>query len=352
VSNVNDAPVLAPIGNITTTVGTAFTFTATATDPDAGQTKTFSLVNAPAGASIGASSGVFTWTPKTAGTYQVTVKVADNASPALTDEEVITITVNSARLANTVRLNSGGGAVSTALGSFSADAYVTGSTAVYSNVVAVENTTSDVLYQDYRRAVTTGGSFGYNIPLPNGTYSVKLFFAEISSITTAGKRVFNVSAEGTAWLNNYDIVAAAGGAKKAVTATKNITVSDGFLTLNFTSVVDRACVAAIEVKPAPTLATSSAAFASAEQATSSGTGTFASLYPNPVTVKLTVTLNIPSEQLTATITNVTGEVVYTSSYQQLNQNKLEIATANWQPGMYVLRLQTADGYQLFSFLKE
>ena len=47
--------------------GSAITFTATATDPDAGQTLTFSLTGAPAGATIDSSTGAFSWTPTTAG---------------------------------------------------------------------------------------------------------------------------------------------------------------------------------------------------------------------------------------------------------------------------------------------
>src|SRR5262249_18783446 len=39
----NQCPVLAPIGNKTVSVGSLLTFTATATDPDAGQTLTFTL---------------------------------------------------------------------------------------------------------------------------------------------------------------------------------------------------------------------------------------------------------------------------------------------------------------------
>ena len=41
-----------------------YTFTATATDPDVpANTLAFSLIDAPSGAAIGSTSGVFTWTP-------------------------------------------------------------------------------------------------------------------------------------------------------------------------------------------------------------------------------------------------------------------------------------------------
>jgi len=68
-------------------------FIATATDVDAGQTRTFSLIGAPAGASINATTGVFTWTPTATGNFTFKVRVTDNGVPVLFDEEQITVTV-------------------------------------------------------------------------------------------------------------------------------------------------------------------------------------------------------------------------------------------------------------------
>ncbi len=93
VNEVNVAPVLAAIGNKTVNEGSLLTFTATATDSDSA-ILTYSLVNAPTGASINATTGVFTWTPTEAqgpGSYTFTVRVSDGV---LTDEEHITVTVN------------------------------------------------------------------------------------------------------------------------------------------------------------------------------------------------------------------------------------------------------------------
>jgi hypothetical protein len=99
VNEVNLAPELAAIGNKSVDEGTALTFTATATDADLpANTLSYSLTGTvPAGAAINSSSGVFTWTPTEAqgpGSYTFTVKVADNGTPSLSDEETITVTVN------------------------------------------------------------------------------------------------------------------------------------------------------------------------------------------------------------------------------------------------------------------
>jgi len=99
VNEVNSAPSLAFISNQTVNEGSTLTFTAVASDPDVpANTLAFSLdPGAPTGASINTANGVFTWTPTEAqgpGSYTVSVRVTDNGSPALSDAQSLTITVN------------------------------------------------------------------------------------------------------------------------------------------------------------------------------------------------------------------------------------------------------------------
>jgi len=92
----NQTPVLAPIGDQPGLENELLTFTATATDPDAG-VLTFSLdPGAPAGAVIDGVTGVFTWTPdevQSPGVYHVTVRVSDDGTPVLEDAETVTVVV-------------------------------------------------------------------------------------------------------------------------------------------------------------------------------------------------------------------------------------------------------------------
>jgi hypothetical protein len=91
----NTAPVIAAIGTKTAILGQPFSFTVTATDPQAGQTLTYSIVSgAPAGATLNPSSGLFTWNSAfswTASTNSVTVSATDNGVPPLSDEETFTL---------------------------------------------------------------------------------------------------------------------------------------------------------------------------------------------------------------------------------------------------------------------
>lgn len=103
VNEVNVAPRLDGIVNKTTSEETLITFTVTATDTDLPVNRlSYSLTNAPAGAVIDPATGVFTWTPTEAqgpGTYNVTFRVTDNGTPALSDQQTVTITVNEVNVA-------------------------------------------------------------------------------------------------------------------------------------------------------------------------------------------------------------------------------------------------------------
>ena len=93
----NQPPVLAAITNRTIFLGQTLSFTASATDPDAGQILTYSLSPGfPSGAAINAMTGFFQWTPnalQAPSTSQMTINVADNGSPSLTDSKSFTVVV-------------------------------------------------------------------------------------------------------------------------------------------------------------------------------------------------------------------------------------------------------------------
>lgn len=95
-ATLNQPPVLGSIGPRTVDEGQTVTFTATATDPDAGQQLTFSLLGAPAGAQIHPVTGAFTWTTTETdgpGEFTFIVRVTDNGTPPRWDSETVTIVV-------------------------------------------------------------------------------------------------------------------------------------------------------------------------------------------------------------------------------------------------------------------
>ncbi len=155
--------------------------------------------------------------------------------------------------AGSVQINAGGSAAAP----FSADAdFSGGSTASVTNAIdtsGVTNPAPQAVYQSNRF-----GNFTYTIPglAANASVTVRLHFAE-TFWTAAGKRIFNVTINGTQVLTNFDIFATAGGASKAVVEQFAATASSsGTVTIQFVTVTDNAQVNGIEVlssgSPTPT----------------------------------------------------------------------------------------------------
>jgi PKD repeat protein len=92
----NRPPVLDPIPDQSVDEGSTLIVPVHATDPDAGQTLSYSLDgNVPAGASIDPATGVLTFTPADGpASYTFTVRVTDNGGPPLSDTKTFTVTVN------------------------------------------------------------------------------------------------------------------------------------------------------------------------------------------------------------------------------------------------------------------
>jgi hypothetical protein len=89
--NINQAPLLNPIGANSGNEGELLTFTITATDAD-GDQLTYSASNLPDGASFAPDTQTFSWTPRydQAGVYSVHFEVSDGS---LTDSGDVTITI-------------------------------------------------------------------------------------------------------------------------------------------------------------------------------------------------------------------------------------------------------------------
>ncbi len=94
VKAVNDAPRFTSTPLTTATVGALYTYDVDATDPDEGDTLTYSLTIKPTGMTIDAATGLIEWTPTSAqaGANDVAVRVADNSSVPASQTQSFTIT--------------------------------------------------------------------------------------------------------------------------------------------------------------------------------------------------------------------------------------------------------------------
>ncbi|PSR56485.1 hypothetical protein AHMF7605_24810 [Adhaeribacter arboris] len=149
------------------------------------------------------------------------------------------------------RINAGGGSTSTSIGVFAADKYFSPSPGyVDTSTKGIAGTSDDAMYQNQRGSTSNNGTFNYNFPVSDGQYRVKLFLAELYW-TKPGQRVFDVSAEGTKVLNNYDILQNV-APLTATSETFTVDVTDGTLNLYFSALasdggVNRPQIGGIEI---------------------------------------------------------------------------------------------------------
>jgi hypothetical protein len=108
----------------------------------------------------------------------------------------------------------------------------------------VMNTDTPALYWSERYNVSR-----FKATLPNGRYLVRLHFAEMYPvIQKAGERVFSFNVEGQEF-KDFDIVARAGGSRRAYIESVPVEVQDGELTIAFTRKIQHTVINGIEIIP-------------------------------------------------------------------------------------------------------
>jgi hypothetical protein len=111
--------------------------------------------------------------------------------------------------------------------------------------IAVSGTANDAVFGTARQ-----GHDAYVVNLPNGTYDLKLSFAEVSGdITAAGQRVFDVVVEGVSVsvLTAFDIYDRVGAQVATVKQVPGVVVTDSQLKMVFVAEQGLAVVSGIEI---------------------------------------------------------------------------------------------------------
>jgi Malectin domain/Domain of unknown function (DUF1929)/Bacterial Ig-like domain/Bacterial Ig domain len=217
-----------------------------------------------------------------------------------------------------IRINSGGAAYTARTGAtFAADGSVTGGQ-TNSITQAVTGTNDPTLYQNER-----WGQFTYSIAVPNGTYDVRMHFAELYYGTSVagscvGKRIFSMDVLNTTVspdIKNLDVCAAAGGARIALVRTVSaVQVTNG--TLQVKSVygsVDDPEITAIEVVPATSTPTPPTVTSTTPAAGATGVAT--NVQPTAVFSRSmdATTINAANVTLAASGTPVPASVSYNAT---------------------------------------
>ncbi|NJM05332.1 hypothetical protein HC891_02525, partial [Candidatus Gracilibacteria bacterium] len=98
----------------------------------------------------------------------------------------------------------------------------------------------------YTGVMNAGSTLDFRFLVPDGTYTLRLHFAETSQ-TAVGRRRFDIEAETTLLDTNVDVFQRAGGRYQALVTEYTVTVNDGELNLSFINRVNQATVAGIEI---------------------------------------------------------------------------------------------------------
>jgi hypothetical protein len=181
--------------------------------------------------------------------YVVTAVVGGVQSAASSEATATTLTSPG----QATYINAGGPAYTSSTGqSYRADSFFSGgSVTAWSKTIT--GTNDPALYRDER-----WGAFTYSVPVANGTYNVRLRFAELYYGSTiagscVGKRIFNVDVLNTPVspdIPNLDICAQVGPLAALDIVIPNVVVTNGVLGIQFTrGPADDAEVTAIDIVP-------------------------------------------------------------------------------------------------------
>uniref|UniRef100_UPI000475EF2C malectin domain-containing carbohydrate-binding protein n=1 Tax=Deinococcus apachensis TaxID=309886 RepID=UPI000475EF2C len=123
----------------------------------------------------------------------------------------------------------------------------------YTGPADILGTDNDTLYKSYRGRLDDLSvpqdqrTISFDIPINNGTYQVKLHFAELNW-NEAGRRVFDVYAEGALRIGGLDIFQESGGRYTALVKTlDNVQVNDRKLSITLKATTDFPSLSGIEV---------------------------------------------------------------------------------------------------------
>ncbi|HWQ52581.1 MAG TPA: malectin domain-containing carbohydrate-binding protein [Bryobacteraceae bacterium] len=210
----------------------------------------FLVDGAAAGAEDTTAPFAISWDSRTVanGAHQISAVARDAAGNRTTSAAVEVTVSNSSQSAafKPILVNAGGPAYTDPSGAVWSADFGSQNGMTYANAVGIENTTNPALYQSLR---WLDGTLAYQFTVPNGSYNVTLKFAEIY-FGEPNQRVFNATINGSDVLTNFDIVAAAGGPRRAIDKTFPVTVINGLITISMVASVDAPQVNGIEIRAA------------------------------------------------------------------------------------------------------
>jgi len=147
---LNSTPIIESNPITTAKEGATYNYGVEATDPN-GDILTYSLTTSPNGMTINSATGVISWTPTTAGSFEVTIEVSDESK---SETQSFTIIVDETLLTSIVVLPS---SMTLEIGK---SRTITSITAHYDNGTEVNKALTDCIYESSKPSTATVSSSG------------------------------------------------------------------------------------------------------------------------------------------------------------------------------------------------
>ncbi len=301
----------------------------------------------------------------TKGNYTFRLKTTDNEGLTNTNEAMVLVQLNKVIV---YRINSGGPLLRALPMDWASDNAAQSSEHLVSNtsnefnrvkfpVVSTISTVPDDVFSDFRFDSPSFGSLGYSLPVSNGDYEVKLYFAENNSNPIPRTRVFDVLIEGNVELDDLNIFAEAG--LNSVEKIIKTTVSDGQLDIDFGQVTFNPLISGIEiVAVGGTLL--EGRFASSTTSVLKEISKKALniiIYPNPYLEEFTVEVTAkPDSYLIIEMFDLLGKKILSetrTTTEAIEKIILNTSNLNLKYGVYLVKIATSDfATQTFKLVKQ
>lgn len=353
----------------------SLTLNGSASDPDGSiSVYKWSKVNGPSATLSGESTANLKLSKLVEGSYTFRLTVTDNKNAQAYDEVKVTVnkaasssTTSPATNANPIyRINAGGNSNLSASpiqwdmdNQANPSRYLSSSS---SNNTAGSNSWNgtnktaapNAIFGPIRFDFSWGGAMQYKLPVKNGSYEVRLYFAETpysGGVSGAGQRVFDIKVEGQTKVSGLDIYKEAG--MNALQKTVVVNVTDGSLDINFVRKVGNPQINGIEVLPSTNAARTATSSLGAEVEPDSEL----SVYPNPVDNKINLRFGKTLQSNTKVqLMGLNGETLLQQTLSQtegMQQTQIDISQLQLSPGMYLLRIQSqGEKEQVVKVLKQ
>ncbi len=322
----------------------AITLNGSANDPDGGDIVSY-VWTQQSGPNTAALSGDNTANLSVSnlieGSYVFRLTVIDDENDTAFDETTVTVLPEPDTGDFALRINTGGSTTT-----FESNEFVTDAHFNTGNTLNRPQTGLSEPYKTFR--YSRSRQMSYDIPIPDGEYTVNLHFAELWFGATGGgaggvgSRVFDVNIEGQLVEDNLDVFAEV-GAQAALVKTHTVTVTGGVLDIDFSSLdavggTRHPIINAIEVL--------------GMQANSGKNGSLgkwvntntAKLSPNPASTTATLSFEKPAELITIQMFDVMGRLVKTYNSTEVSADGVySLDVKSLSPGTYFIKSQSATG---------